>query len=106
MSIIIVYHQKCQASLNIIPKIKDLSNYEIEYIDLLNDKIEADIDIDVVPLLIIDNKNIFRGKDAFDKVEELKNTPKSKIGKKIYKPISIAPEDDSNKKTPVNLGKK
>lgn len=106
MSITIIYHQKCQASLNILSMLKDISNYEIDYIDLSVDKVETDINIDVVPMLIIDNKDIFRGKQAFDKLEELKKKPSGKMGKKMYRPISIAPEDDSNKKTPVDLGGK
>lgn len=106
MSITIIYHQKCQASLDILPMLKDVSNYEIDYIDLSVDKVEADINLDVVPMLIINNKDIFKGKQAFDKLEELKNKPTGKIGKKMYRPISIAPEDETNKKNPVDLGGK
>lgn len=106
MSITIIYHQKCQASLNILPMLKEVKNYEIDYIDLSVDKVEADINLDIVPMLIIDNKDIFKGKQAFDKLEELKMKPIGKMGKKMYRPISIAPEDDSNKKNPVDLGGK
>lgn len=106
MSVTILYHQKCQASLNILPLLKEVTGYEIDYIDLSVDKVEADINIDIVPMLIIDNKDIFKGKQAFDKIEELKKKPNGKMGKKMYRPISIAPEDDSNKKTPVDLGAK
>ena len=103
MSITIIYHKKCQASLNILPLLKDLK-YDIEYIDLHSDKVEADIKLDIVPMLIIDNKDIFKGKEAFDKVESLKTKiSEKKMGKKMYRPISIAPEDDSNKKKPVDL---
>lgn len=106
MSVTVIYHQKCQASLNILPMLKEVKNYEIDYIDLSVDKVEADINLDVVPMLIIDNNDIFRGKQAFDKIEELKTKPGGKMGKKMYRPISIAPEDESNKKTPVDLGGK
>ena len=79
MSITIIYHQKCQASLNILPILKEVKNYEIEYIDLSVDKVEADVNLDVVPMLIIDNKDIFRGKQAFDKLQEFKKKSSEKI---------------------------
>lgn len=103
MSITIIYHSKCQASLNILPLLKDMNN--VEYIDLHSDKIESDITIDVVPMLIVNNEDIFKGKAAFDKIESLKEKKsEKKMGKKMYRPISIAPEDESNKKQPVDLG--
>lgn len=105
MSIVVVYHQECKASLNFLNTLNDLPNYNIEYIDIYNDKIEADINIDVVPMLIINNKEIYKGKEAFDKIQELKTVKdtNSKIGKKMYREISIAPEDSSNKKNPVKF---
>tara|TARA_B100000035_G_C20995034_1_gene552069 strand:- start:690 stop:1010 length:321 start_codon:yes stop_codon:yes gene_type:complete len=106
MSITLVYHSKCQASINILPLLKEIKNYDVDYIDIHTDKIETDIKIDVVPILILNNEHIFKGKEAFDKIKDLNKKPNGKIGKPMYKSISIAPPDDSNKKNPVNLGTK
>jgi len=110
MSIIAVFHKMCPASVNIIAKLNDVPNYKIEYIDIYNDPFEADIEIDVVPIIIVNDKDIFKGKEAFEKIEELKRgnmstKGKNKIGKKeIYKSnVRIAPEDESSKKSPVKF---
>jgi hypothetical protein len=81
-SIIVVFHKDCKASTDFIVLVSKLQDYEVEYIDLKTDKFETDIVIDVVPLIIIDNKesNIYKGKDAFNKIEELiKNPPKKQV---------------------------
>jgi hypothetical protein len=85
-SIIVVFHKDCKASTDFIVLVSKLQHYEIEYIDLKTDKFETDINIDVVPLIIIDNKesNIFKGKDAFDKIEDLiKNPPRKQIANSL-----------------------
>ena len=43
MSITLVYHSKCQASTNILPLLKEIKNYDVDYIDIHTDKIETDI---------------------------------------------------------------
>lgn len=106
MSIVVVFHKDCQASVNIISKMDELTGYEIDYIDIYNDKFEADIDIDVVPIIIVNNTEVYKGKEAFDKVEELKRGKSSskKIGKRgLYQPVKIAPEDSGSKKKQVRL---
>lgn len=109
MSIIVVFHKMCPASVNIISKLNDLMGYKVEYIDIYNDPFEADIEIDVVPMIILENDQIFKGKAAFDKIEELKRGKstgsKSKIGKKaIYSSnVRIAPPDESSKSAPVKF---
>lgn len=105
MSITIVFHRDCRASTDIISKMDDLSGYKIDYIDIYSDKFESDIEIDIVPIIIIDNNDIYKGKDAFDKIEELKKgkTPK-KMGKRgIYQNVKIAPEDSGSKKKSVKI---
>ena len=106
MSIIVVFHKDCQASVNIISKLNDLSGYSVEYIDIYNDKFEADIDIDVVPIIIINDTEVYKGKEAFDKIEELKmgKSSSKKMGKRgLYQPVKIAPEDNGGKKKQVRI---
>ena len=101
MSITVVFHKDCQASVNIISKVQELKDYKIDYIDIYNDEFESDIEIDVVPIIIVDNSEVYKGKDAFDKIEQLKNPLKSKkaLGSSIYnRAITIAPEDPSSSK--------
>jgi hypothetical protein len=76
-SIIVVFHKDCKASTDFIPLISKLQGFDIEYIDIKTDKFETDIIIDVVPLIIIDNKEtgIYKGKEAFTKVEDLIRNP-------------------------------
>jgi hypothetical protein len=81
-SMIVVFHKDCKASTDFLILVSKLQGFDIEYIDLKTDKFETDINIDVVPLIIIDNKesNIYKGKGAFDMIEELiKNPPKKQV---------------------------
>jgi len=80
VSMIVVFHKDCKASTNFIVLVSKLQGYEIEYIDLKTDKFESDIIIDVVPLIIIDNKEsgIYKGKDAFAKIDDLLKNPAKK----------------------------
>ena len=106
MSIIVVFHKDCQASVNIISKMDDLTGYEIDYIDIYTYKFEADIEIDIVPIIIVNNTEVYKGKEAFDKVEELKKGKSSskKMGKRsLYQPVKIAPEDSGGKKKQIKL---
>ncbi len=105
MSITVVFHKDCQASVDIISKVLELKDYKIDYkidyIDIYHDEFESDIEIDVVPIIIVDNSEVYKGKDAFDKIEQLKNPPKSKKvrGPGMYnRSITIAPEDSSSSK--------
>ena len=89
-----------------------LKTYDKEYINLKDDKIETELNVDKVPLIIINNDqaNIFKGKQAYDKLEEMileEETPKKAANKTMKygtKVNFIVPTDD--KKERINLEKK
>ena len=72
-NIVVVYHPDCKASMDFLIKVSKLQNTELEFINIKEDKIETDISVDIVPLIIIDNdpSKIYKGKIAFDKIEDL-----------------------------------
>jgi hypothetical protein len=76
----IIFHKDCKASTDLILMASKLPDYEIEYIDIGTDKFETEIVIDVVPIIIIDNKEsgMYKGKNAFDKIQELIENPVKK----------------------------
>lgn len=104
-NITVVFHPKCAASLNFLIKVKELQDIDIEYINYKEDSFETDIEIDVVPLIILNNDldKIFKGKSAFDKIEDIKlnnsgpNKPRGGLsyGKKT---VTFVAEDSSDKK--------
>jgi len=110
-SIMVVYHPKCPASVDFLIKTNELTGIQIEYINYQEDKFESDVDIDVVPLIILDNDltKIFRGKRAFDKIDEIKNSTghKKSRGGLSYgqKSVTFMPEDSSSK-TKIDLDAK
>tara|TARA_B100000287_G_scaffold428731_1_gene480634 strand:- start:1141 stop:1482 length:342 start_codon:yes stop_codon:yes gene_type:complete len=110
LNLVVVYHPNCKASTDFLIKVSKVQEAEIEYINVKEDKIETGIDIDVVPLLIIDNdpSKIFKGKKAFDKVESLLTTekPASKkhSGNRYTKNVTFVEEGD--KKEKIDLSKR
>ena len=111
-NIVIVYHPSCKASTDFILKCDKLRTYDKEFINLKDDKIETELNVDKVPLIIINNdqSKIFKGKQAYDKLDELilkeenpkKNANKSmKYGAKVN---FIEPPED--KKERIDLDKK
>jgi|688.fasta_scaffold120503_2 hypothetical protein len=104
-SILVVFHKDCTASTNLVVRASKLQNYSIEYLDVKTDKFESDLDIDVVPLIIIDNKEIFKGKAAFDKIEELSKTPakKEKTSSLKYDTVNTFIEDSGSKSEKIDL---
>ena len=70
---IFVYHPQCNASIELLTKTKELNEITIDYVNLEEDKIETKLNVDIVPMIIIDNSEelIFKGKDAFDKIEHM-----------------------------------
>lgn len=110
-NITVVYHPKCTASVNFLIKTKELSDIEIDYINFLEDSFESDIDIDVVPLIIINNdiSQVFRGKSAYDKLEDIKHN--NKVPKKNKNALSYGNRQvtfmpDDGKKTKIDLDAK
>ena len=114
VSMIVVFHKECKASTDFIILVSKLQGYDIDYIDIKTDKFETDINIDVVPLLIINNKetNIYKGKDAFNKIEELiKNPIKKQVlnSLKYDQGINFIPEEamgSSNSKIDLDASRK
>jgi hypothetical protein len=79
LSIVVVYHPNCRASTDFLIAVSKL-DANTEYINIKDDKIDTDLVIDVVPLMIINNdeNNVFKGENAFKKVTELKGLESSK----------------------------
>jgi hypothetical protein len=112
-SMIVVFHKDCKASTDFIMSVAKLEGYDIDYIDIKTDKFETDINIDVVPLLIIGNKEtgIYKGKDAFNKIEDLiKNPIKKQVANtlKYDQSINFIPEvaKGSNSKIDLDANRK
>lgn len=112
LNLVVVYHPRCKASTDFLIKVSRVTDADIEYINIETDKIETDITIDIVPLIIINNdpSKIFKGKDAFDKVEELiqnkpvKTAKKDTGGVKYGKSVQFV--EQSDKKEKIDLSKK
>jgi hypothetical protein len=106
-SLVVVYHPNCKPSTDFLIKTKELTNVDIEYINIADDKIESQINIDVVPLIIINNDHnkIYKGKLAFEKLEELINEPnKNKPQKGLsYNTKSVSFKPDDGKKQTIDL---
>jgi len=111
-NVTVVYHPKCEASMNFLIKTKELTDINIDYINYKEDSFESDIEIDVIPLIILNNdvSQIFKGKKAFDKLDEIKvnKVPSKKRGLLSYgnKPVTFMPEDSSQKKVKIDLDAK
>jgi hypothetical protein len=116
-SLVLVYHPKCQASTDLIVKIKQLKleDIETEFINIAGDKIETSIEINKVPLLIVDNNEnfIFIGKDAFDKIDEINRSNNSSYGKSSSGGLKygtgstfVPDESSSSKKKGIDLSEK
>ena len=72
-SILVVYHPGCKASTDFLIKVSKLTWADLQYINIRDEEIDSKINIDVVPFMLIDNDEdkIFKGKEAYDKVDEL-----------------------------------
>lgn len=105
-SLTLVFHPKCKASTDLLVKSKELKDIKIEYINIAEDKIETDLVIDTVPLIILDNsvESIHVGKAAHDKIDKLIekiNKPtynKKATGGLKYGAVNTFIEDESAKK--------
>jgi len=111
-NLVIVYHPLCKASTDFILKCDKLATYDKEFINLKDDKIETELNVDKVPLIIINNdqSKIFKGKQAYDKLDELilkEEKPKKNANKSMKygtKTNFIEPPED--KKERIDLDKK
>ncbi len=111
LSIVVVYHPNCKPSTDFLIKVSKLTNADVEYINIKDEKIDTEIDIDVIPLMLVNNdpNSIFKGKQAFDKVDELLQNviakPQKETNNKYNKSVQFIEETD-NKKEKIDLSKK
>jgi len=109
INLVVVYHPKCKPSTDFIIKTKLLKDADIEYINIEEDKIETQIEIDIVPMIIVDNdeSKIYKGKRAFDKLDELISIPNSNKNKPEaslkYGGKSVTFKHDDGKKQTIDL---
>ena len=112
LNIVVVFHPQCKPSTDFLISVNKLQDVNLEYINIKEDKIETSINIDVVPLIIINNdpSKIFKGRAAFDKIEELikkppiNNAKKDTGGIKYGKRVSFI--EDDGKKEKIDLSKR
>ena len=112
LNIVIVYHPNCKASTDFLIQVSKLQDAELEYINIKEDKIDTEINVDVVPLIIINNdpSKIYKGKSAFDKINDLiANKPVKTVKKetgvvKYGKGVTFV--EQSDKKEKIDLSKK
>jgi len=95
-----IYHSDCEPSNTLYKLVNEKIKTEIDYINLKTDTIESTIEINSVPMLIVDNQTILLGKEAFDFVEKINdNKTNGKKRNNLYKDLYVAPPEDSvNKK--------
>lgn len=109
-SMVFVYHPQCNASIELLTKTKELKDITIDYVNLQEDKIETKLNVDIVPMLIIDNSEdlIYKGKDAFDKIDHMmqKSNPYKRSnatgGLRYGKGVVFVEEESSKKKKDGN----
>ena len=106
-SIVVIFHSNCKASTEFCSLVKNLNNYNLNFIDLQNDELDSQIetDVDVVPFICIDNKKseIYKGKDAFDKIRSLIETNNRKETRGIYGSSVTFIEDAKQKREHIDL---
>jgi hypothetical protein len=111
LSIVVVYHPNCKPSTDFLIKVSKLTDANIEYINVKDDEIDTEIIIDTIPMIIINNNpnNIFKGKQAFDKVDNLlinvEKKPKKESSNKYGKSVKFVEESDK-KKEKIDLSKR
>jgi hypothetical protein len=102
-TITVIYHEECKPSMNFLDLIKNLNGYKIILIDIVKDNFDTDLDIDIIPFMCIGNKRseIFKGKEAFNKIEELLRTKKDSKG--VYGSVVTFKEDIKQKNEVIDL---
>jgi hypothetical protein len=104
-SITIIFHSGCKASVDFCSLVKKLDNYTLNFIDLQNDELQSELEVDIVPFICINNKKseIYKGKDAFDKINSLIETNNKKEPRGIYDSSFTFVEDTKQKKERIDL---
>ncbi len=109
LNIVVVYHPNCKPSTDFLIKVSKITHADIEYINIKDDKIDSSIDIDAVPFMVINNNpsNIFKGKQAFDKVDSLLTAVPKKQKKDTNKyNNSVKFIEETEKKEKIDLSKR
>ncbi len=106
-SLVLIIHSQCNASLSVKNKFI-MNNIDVQIIDLEFQTVETQLELDLVPILVIDNNKVLKGKSVFDYLDELilnKNAPQNNGKKKssLYSNLYIAPSDGGSKPPPVKL---
>lgn len=101
-SLTVIYHSKCAASMELLTKIKPLQEkFQVNIIDYEEvDSSKTNINVEKVPVLVINDSDVLVGKNAFDKVDEIINFKPKKKGA-MYQNLFIAPPDTGEKKKVV-----
>ena len=104
-SIVVIFHNGCKVSVEFCSLVKKLNNYTLNFIDLQNNELESEIEVDIVPFICIDNKKteIYKGKDAFDKIQSLIEANKKKEPRGIYDSSFTFIEDVKPKSERIDL---
>jgi hypothetical protein len=106
-SVTVIFHPNCKASVDFCSLVKKLDNYNLNFINIEKDYIDPEIEesLNVVPFLYIDDKKneIYKGKDAFDKIQSLIETNNKKESRGIYgSPVTFI-EDTKQKREHIDL---
>tara|TARA_B100000287_G_C20644844_1_gene784752 strand:+ start:165 stop:494 length:330 start_codon:yes stop_codon:yes gene_type:complete len=105
--ITVVFHPDCQPSMRLLSVISSVPNIDIDYINYKEDEFDSQINIDILPLIIVGRGNeIYKGKGAFDKIEELNTPVKDKKRKSMYEKKVVFVEDKDKKKERIDLDKR
>ena len=106
-SITVIFHPMCKASVEFCLLVKKLDNYNLNFINLEKDDIDPEIEenLTVIPVLYINNKKseIYKGKEAFDKIHLLINANNKKESRGIYGSHVTFVEDTRQKKEHIDL---
>jgi len=88
--------------MELLTKIKPLQEkFQVNIIDYEEvDSSKTNINVEKVPVLVINDSDVLVGKNAFDKVDEIINFKPKKKGA-MYQNLFIAPPDTGEKKKVV-----
>jgi hypothetical protein len=104
-TITVIFHTNCKASVDFCSLVKKLDNYKLNFIDLRTDELQSELEVDIIPFICIDNKKteIYKGKDAFDKIQSLIEINNKKDSRGIYGSSVTFIEDTKQKKEHIDL---
>jgi len=103
-TITVIYHSECKPSMIFLELIKNLKGYKMNLIDMNENGFDTDLDVDIIPFICIGNKRseIFKGKEAFNKIEELIIRTK-KDSKGVYGTVVTFKEDIKQRNEVIDL---